>query len=137
MKLETLPSDTSNPSEKHVERVQEVPWSAKAHRLLQTRTHWRSRLLKTFTGVYESSVKPIFYKKQIEAASHGRCVPLRVEHETPLVDSRRGHAFVSNDIRTSRYTVWDFLPKQALFQFSRVGNFYFLCVGIPQTVSDA
>jgi phospholipid-translocating ATPase len=31
--------------------------------------------------------------------------------------------------------VWDFIPKQLFFQFTRVGNFYFLCVGIPQMVS--
>ncbi|PHH70133.1 hypothetical protein CDD82_7310 [Ophiocordyceps australis] len=68
------------------------------------------------------------------ADSGSRQIPLAIDHATPLLDARRGRSYVSNKIRTSRYTVWDFVPKQLLFQFSRVGNFYFLCVGIPQMV---
>lgn len=97
--------------------------------------HWQSRLGNAVSGVYENTLKPIFHKKRIEASAHGRKVPLNIENVEPLIDARRGHAYISNDIRTSRYTVFDFIPKQILFQFSRVGNFYFLCVGIPQTVS--
>ncbi|TLD29123.1 hypothetical protein PspLS_04235 [Pyricularia sp. CBS 133598] len=51
-----------------------------------------------------------------------------------LNDERRGHGYLSNAIRTSRYTLYDFFPKQVWFQFSRLSNFYFLCVGIPQTI---
>lgn len=72
--------------------------------------------------------------RQVGASKDGRRIPLSIQHKKPLVDTRRGHAYISNDVRTSRYTVWDFIPKQLLFQFSRIGNFYFLCVGIPQTV---
>ncbi|OAA71609.1 ATPase, P-type, phospholipid-translocating, flippase [Cordyceps fumosorosea ARSEF 2679] len=62
-----------------------------------------------------------------------RRVPLSIEQAKPLTDPRRGNqAYISNDIRTSRYTVFNFIPKQLFFQFTRVGNFYFLCVGIPQ-----
>lgn len=75
-------------------------------------------------------------RKSIVASDGGRRVPLSIEHPQPLVDTRRGHSYISNDIRTSRYTVIDFIPKQLFFQFSRVGNFYFLCVGIPQMVSS-
>jgi phospholipid-translocating ATPase len=82
-------------------------------------------------------VEMILRRKHIEASKDGRHIPLRTEHPEPLVDVRRGQSYVSNDIRTSRYTVWDFIPKQLFFQFSRVGNFYFLCVGIPQMVSMA
>ncbi|KAJ2896195.1 hypothetical protein MKZ38_005763 [Zalerion maritima] len=63
-----------------------------------------------------------------------RHIPLRLHRESPLVDPQRGLPYIANTIRTSRYTVWDFLPKQFFFQFSRLGNFYFLCVGVPQTV---
>lgn len=79
-------------------------------------------------------VELILRRKHLEASTDGRHIPLRVTHDAPLIDTRRGHSFISNDIRTSRYTIWDFIPKQIIFQFSRVGNFYFLCVGIPQTV---
>ncbi|GAO18111.1 hypothetical protein UVI_02020100 [Ustilaginoidea virens] len=70
------------------------------------------------------------------ARARARHIPLAVElqQQHPLTDPRRGRAYVSNNVRTSRYTVWDFVPKQLLFQFTRVGNFYFLCVGVPQTI---
>ncbi|KAL0935954.1 p-type ATPase [Colletotrichum truncatum] len=74
-------------------------------------------------------------RKSLPPSKNGRQIPLRLDQETPLSDERRGgHPYVSNAIRTSRYTVYDFIPKQLFFQFSRIGNFYFLCVGVPQTV---
>lgn len=63
-----------------------------------------------------------------------RRIPLRSHHEGPLIDPRRGQPYISNTIRTSRYNIYDFLPKQIFFQFSRLANFYFLCVGVPQTI---
>jgi len=41
---------------------------------------------------------------------------------------------VANFIRSSRYTIWDFLPKQLFFQFSKLANFYFLVIGIMQMI---
>ncbi|KAM3498512.1 hypothetical protein MY10362_008171, partial [Beauveria mimosiformis] len=79
-------------------------------------------------------VEPVLRRKSLEPSDGGRRVPLSIKHAEPLVDTRRGFSYISNDIRTSRYTVFDFIPKQLFFQFSRVGNFYFLCVGIPQMV---
>ncbi|KAF6816767.1 p-type ATPase [Colletotrichum plurivorum] len=84
--------------------------------------------------------KSIFFevilgRKTLPPSKNGRHVPLRLGQDAPLTDERRGgHPYVSNAIRTSRYTVYDFIPKQLFFQFSRIGNFYFLCVGVPQTV---
>lgn len=85
--------------------------------------------------VYQRTiVELILRQKHIEASTDGRHIPLRTHHDKPLIDTRRGHAYISNDVRTSRYTLWDFFPKQLFFQLTRVANFYFLCVGIPQTV---
>ncbi|ATY66637.1 phospholipid-transporting ATPase (DRS2) [Cordyceps militaris] len=84
--------------------------------------------------VYTKAVEPLLRRKSIAAPEGGRRVPLSIEHAEPLIDTRRGRAYISNDIRTSRYTFWNFIPKQLFFQFSRIGNFYFLCVGIPQTI---
>ncbi|CAI4217136.1 unnamed protein product [Parascedosporium putredinis] len=58
----------------------------------------------------------------------------KVYKRHPLTDDRRGRSYIDNSIRTARYTVIDFFPKQLIFQFSRIGNFYFLCVGVPQTI---
>ncbi|CAK7215997.1 drs2 neo1 protein [Sporothrix bragantina] len=74
----------------------------------------------------------------LQPSPDGRHIPLQLAADPArpphLVDVRRGHGYLSNAIRTSRYTVLNFIPKQLLFQFTRVGNFYFLCVGIPQTI---
>lgn len=74
----------------------------------------------------------------LHPSKDGRHIPLRLALDPTrpphLIDERRGHGFISNAIRTSRYTVLNFIPKQLIWQFSRVGNFYFLCVGIPQTI---
>lgn len=76
----------------------------------------------------------ILREKPLRPSKDGRHIPLDPARETPLIDPRRGHEYINNSIRTSRYTIFDFFPKQLIFQFSRIGNFYFLCVGVPQTV---
>lgn len=75
-------------------------------------------------------------QKPLGPSKNGRQIPLdlRAAPSRALTDEQRGHAFISNAIRTSRYNVFDFFPKQLIFQFTRLGNFYFLCVGIPQTI---
>ncbi|KAI6770313.1 hypothetical protein HG530_004942 [Fusarium avenaceum] len=93
------------------------------------------RVKNVAADLYQKTVVDLMMRrKHIAVSTDGRHVPLELEHEAPLIDSRRGLAYVSNSIRTSRYTVWDFIPKQLFFQFSRVGNFYFLCVGVPQMI---
>ncbi|CVK83595.1 related to ATPases [Fusarium mangiferae] len=94
-----------------------------------------NRIKDVAADVYQKTVvELILRRKHVTVSTDGRRIPLQLEHEAPLIDTRRGLAYVSNSIRTSRYTVWDFIPKQLFFQFSRVGNFYFLCVGIPQMI---
>lgn len=79
-------------------------------------------------------IEGLLRQKPLRPSRDGRHVPLNAEDDAPLIDERRGHEYVSNSIRTSRYTVYDFVPKQLIFQFTRLANFYFLCVGIPQTI---
>ena len=95
----------------------------------------RNRIKDAAKKLYQSTVvELILRRKHLAASKDGRHIPLAIEHAQPLVDTRRGQSYISNNVRTSRYTPWDFLPKQLIFQFTRVGNFYFLCVGIPQMV---
>ncbi|KAJ3098718.1 hypothetical protein HDU97_003777 [Phlyctochytrium planicorne] len=42
--------------------------------------------------------------------------------------------FIDNRVRTARYTVFDFLPKQILVQFSKFANVYFLFISMLQIV---
>ncbi|KAF1986865.1 phospholipid-translocating P-type ATPase [Aulographum hederae CBS 113979] len=82
----------------------------------------------------ETSVSGLFLQKPLPPSKDGRHIPLKTIHHKPLIDERSGHSYISNSIRSSRYTIYDFLPKQLFFQFTRLANFYFLCVGIPQTI---
>jgi hypothetical protein len=42
--------------------------------------------------------------------------------------------FITNRVRRSKYTVWNFLPKNIYQQFKGAANFYFLVLAILQTL---
>ncbi|KAK4508784.1 hypothetical protein PRZ48_002523 [Zasmidium cellare] len=79
-------------------------------------------------------VELVLRQKPLPPSKDGRHVPLRAVHETTLIDERRGHGYISNTIRSSRYTFWDFLPRQLIFQCTRLHNVFFICIGVPQTI---
>ena len=42
-----------------------------------------------------------------------------------------GHQkYPNNEVISSKYTAWNFLPKNLFEQFRRIANVYFLCIGI-------
>ena len=45
-----------------------------------------------------------------------------------VVDSEGAGGFVDNSLTTSKYTAWNFVPKNVWEQFHRVANVYFLCI---------
>ncbi|KAK3989354.1 hypothetical protein QBC44DRAFT_381574 [Cladorrhinum sp. PSN332] len=79
-------------------------------------------------------VENILRRGVLPPSGDGRRIPLKPGDDEPLIDERRHYPYIQNTIRTSRYTVYDFLPKQLVFQFTRLANFYFLCVAIPQMI---
>ncbi|GKT58466.1 phospholipid-translocating P-type ATPase [Colletotrichum tofieldiae] len=104
------------------------------------RTKWRaakesiSDQLKKAYDVY--IVQGLLRQRPLPPSADGRHIPLDMSRKRSdtLIDERTKKPYVSNFIRSSRYTVWSFLPKQLLFQFSKMGNFYFLVVGIIQAI---
>ncbi|XP_022246740.1 probable phospholipid-transporting ATPase IF isoform X2 [Limulus polyphemus] len=40
--------------------------------------------------------------------------------------------FPDNTVVSSKYTIWNFIPKNLYEQFQRIANFYFLCIAIIQ-----
>uniref|UniRef100_A0A803TW24 Phospholipid-transporting ATPase n=1 Tax=Anolis carolinensis TaxID=28377 RepID=A0A803TW24_ANOCA len=44
--------------------------------------------------------------------------------------------FCSNRIVSSKYTIWNFLPKNLFEQFRRIANFYFLIIFLVQVIVD-
>ena len=79
-------------------------------------------------------IELVLREKPLPPSRDGRHVPLSAGREQDLVDERRGHGYISNSIRSSRYTLWDFLPKQIIFQATRLHNAFFICIGVPQTI---
>ncbi|CAK7217959.1 drs2 neo1 protein [Sporothrix curviconia] len=95
--------------------------------------HFKSKT----AGVYRKYiVEGLLRQRPLPPSVDGRHIlldPGRVR-TTPYIDDRAGKPFVSNFIRSSRYTVWDFLPKQLVFQFMKLANFYFLIISILQMI---
>ncbi|KAM4555499.1 phospholipid-transporting ATPase IG isoform 1-T2 [Odontesthes bonariensis] len=68
----------------------------------------------------------------------------RVDSRTIYVGHRSGPAaeafippkFCDNRIVSSKYTVWNFLPKNMFEQFRRIANFYFLIIFLVQVIVD-
>ena len=81
-------------------------------------------------------IEGLLRQRPIPPSKDGRHIPLQLglARRKPLEDERTGHHYVSNFIRSSRYTVWNFLPKQLFFQFSKLANFYFLVISIMQMI---
>ncbi|KAM8848723.1 phospholipid-transporting ATPase 11C isoform 1-T2 [Synchiropus picturatus] len=68
----------------------------------------------------------------------------RVDNRTIYVGHRQSSAaeafippkFCDNRIVSSKYTVWNFLPKNLFEQFRRIANFYFLIIFLVQVIVD-
>lgn len=72
--------------------------------------------------------------KDIPPSKDGRHIHLDPTRRQPLIDERTNQPYTSNWIRSTRYSAWNFLPRQLVAQFSKLANFYFLCVSILQMI---
>lgn len=95
----------------------------------------KERLQRMYIFELLRSLKKYISKmNEIPPSKDGRKIPLDASRTQPLVDERRNGPFIDNTIRSSRYTIWNFLPRQLIAQFSKLANFYFLCVSILQMI---
>ncbi|PSN65946.1 phospholipid-translocating P-type ATPase [Corynespora cassiicola Philippines] len=72
--------------------------------------------------------------QDIPPSKDGRHIHLDPFQREPLVDERTNKPYTSNWIRSTRYSAWNFFPRQLIAQFSKLANFYFLCVSILQMI---
>ena len=72
--------------------------------------------------------------KVIPPSSDGRHIHVEPNRREPLEDERTGRGYINNTITSSRYTLYNFIPRQLFAQFSKLANFYFLCVSILQMI---
>jgi len=87
-------------------------------------------LLKALTEL-KNRLQPGFQRPFDE---NGRRIILNSIQQHPLIDSRTGRPYINNEIRSSRYTIWTFLPRQLWYQFSKLANLYFLSISILQLI---
>lgn len=72
--------------------------------------------------------------QEIPPSKDGRHIDLDCTRRVNTLDERTNRDYVSNLITSSRYTRWNFLPKQLVFQFGKIANFYFLTISILQMI---
>lgn len=114
-------------------------WAAKqkarTKRLKRART---GRLRMEAAELYKRWIlEGLLRQKPLPPSVDGRHIPIvpgLPRRKDGLTDERRGSPYISNFIRSSRYTIWSFLPKQLFFQFSKLANAYFLTIGILQMI---
>ncbi|KAL7625871.1 drs2 neo1 protein [Parahypoxylon ruwenzoriense] len=97
----------------------------------------RVKLEKAFNEYYQKwIIEGLLRQRPLPPSSDGRHIPLSagVVRKVPLIDERSGKHYISNFIRSSRYTKWSFVPKQLYFQFSKLANFYFLIIAVLQLI---
>ncbi|KHJ30289.1 putative aminophospholipid [Erysiphe necator] len=84
---------------------------------------WRKETLKRLLGPTD-----------IPPSKNGRRIKIDATRISPLIDERTGTEYFGNTIRSSRYTLFNFFPRQLFFQFSKLANAYFLLVSIFQLI---
>ncbi|XP_051876959.1 phospholipid-transporting ATPase IG isoform X2 [Pristis pectinata] len=57
-------------------------------------------------------------------------------HQIPGVETFLPQNFCDNRIVSSKYTYWNFIPKNLFEQFRRIANFYFLIIFLVQVIVD-
>jgi phospholipid-translocating ATPase len=91
-------------------------------------------LVRRAKKAYKDKIKPLFEPKPIPPSKDGRHIDLDARRKVALIDERTGHEYIGNSIRSSRYTLWNFFPRQFFFQFSKLANAYFLLISILQMI---
>jgi len=100
----------------------------------QTKNGLVAKIETTAKKTYKELTKRILRIQEIPPSKDGRHIYLDPSRRRRCVDERTSRDYIGNSIRSSRYTVWNFLPRQLLFQFGKIANFYFLVISILQMI---
>jgi len=94
----------------------------------------RNGLVRKMGHNFSAARKFILRIAEIPPSKDGRHIEVDAKRKDRLIDERVNRPFIGNSIRSSRYNAWNFLPRQLFFQFSKIANFYFLCVSVMQMI---
>lgn len=92
------------------------------------------RFFAPLKTIKENIRKTILRIHELPSSKNGRHILLDPLRKKPLFDERRGSEYIDNTIRSTRHSLYNFLPRQLFAQFSKLANFYFLCVSILQMI---
>ncbi|EXJ84048.1 phospholipid-translocating ATPase [Capronia epimyces CBS 606.96] len=99
-----------------------------------SKQHSRRTLLQRLRKEYVQLRDKIVRSNTIPPSVDGRHIHVNVLPGADPIDERTAKPFVTNIIRSCRYTPWNFVPRQLVAQFGKLANFYFLCVSILQMI---
>ncbi|KAL1953100.1 hypothetical protein VTO42DRAFT_3601 [Malbranchea cinnamomea] len=99
-----------------------------------TRRAAYTQTIDQFKSISNLFRKHILRIHEIPPSKNGRHITLDARRQEPLIDERTGKHYINNFIRSSRYSLWSFFPKQLIAQFSKLANFYFLVISILQMI---
>lgn len=94
----------------------------------------KSKLTRRLRAAYHRTRKFVLRITEIPPTKDGRHIDVDAQRKTSLLDERTGKPYIPNTIRSSRYNIWNFIPRQLWAQFSKLANAYFLCVAILQMI---
>lgn len=90
--------------------------------------------IERLSDTFSELKKRVLKIRETPPSKDGRQLYLDPYTRRKLIDERTNAEYITNTIRSSRYTYWNFLPKQLLFQFAKLANFYFLVISILQMI---
>jgi phospholipid-translocating ATPase len=83
---------------------------------------------------WKSMSEKLTRSKALAPSPDGRHVRISCSPSDQLLDERTNKPHIDNTIVSCRYTPYDFVPRQLVAQFSKLANFYFLCISILQMI---
>jgi phospholipid-translocating ATPase len=132
-----VPTSESSQDSSKPKKDRKVAFSSSALPNYQSWLHSRSQQSVIRRKIQASTkyLKRVLLRIQdIPPSKDGRRITLDATRKKPLIDERTDKPYVANWIRSTRYTAYTFLPRQLIAQFSKLANFYFLCVSILQMI---
>jgi len=90
--------------------------------------------IKRIQDTYETVRKLVLRIQEVPRSKDGRQIDLDPSRKDPLIDERTSSPYIGNIIRSSKYTPFNFVPRQLFAQFSKLANFYFLIVATLQMI---
>jgi phospholipid-translocating ATPase len=90
-----------------------------------------ARIWEFGEGLYTRARKTVLRIPDISPSADGRHIFINTAN---TVDERTQSPYVHNSIRSSRYSLFSFFPRQFIAQFSKLANAYFLAISIMQLI---